>query len=148
MDNEVQVMTAYKMYADLKAGAKAQVDVTKLNAAMTGLESDLAAKADFLINAIGEVTLKSEPAIREARNYYDALPEEAKAKVTKLSVLEAAEERIAALKKENPTFKNLGDPGNDKGGNLWLFIGIGAAAVIAAAVVVVILLRKKKPTEE
>jgi hypothetical protein len=149
MENEEQVLSAYRMYSDLTEMAKAQVDATKLNDALRALETGLAAKADSLIDAIGEVTLNSELAIREARNYYDALPDGAKAKVTKLSVLEAAEERIAALKKENPTFKNLGDPGNDKGGNLWLFIGIGAAVVvIVAAVVAVIVLRKKKPTEE
>lgn len=37
----------------------------------------------------------------------NALPESAKAKVTKLAALEAAEEKIAQLKKTDPTFKGL-----------------------------------------
>ena len=61
----------------------------------------LAKQVDDLIEAIGEVTLDSGPAIAEARNAYDALSSGAKKKVTKLAVLEAAEATYAALVNQN-----------------------------------------------
>ena len=57
-----------------------------------------AAKAvDALIEAIGEVTLESEPAIIAARAAYEDLTAEQKALVTKLAALEAAEAAYKAL---------------------------------------------------
>jgi len=53
--------------------------------------ADQAAAVDALIEAIGEVTLDSKEAIEAARTAYDALTDEAKALVTKLDVLAAAE---------------------------------------------------------
>ena len=57
-----------------------------------------AAKAvDALIEKIGTVTKDSEAAIKAARNAYDALNDAAKAKVTKLDVLTAAEKAYEDL---------------------------------------------------
>ena len=56
-----------------------------------------AAVVDGLIAAIGEVTLDSKSAIQAARAAYVELSDLAKAKVTKLDVLEAAETRLASL---------------------------------------------------
>ena len=55
-----------------------------------------------LIDALGTVTLDSEAAITEARSAYDALTDEQKAQITNLSVLEAAEIKLAELKAETP----------------------------------------------
>lgn len=151
MEHEMQVLTAYWMYSDLPEDVKALVDTTKLDAAISALADGLAAKADQLIDAIGEVTLQSEKAIRAARDYYDGLPDGAKAKVTKLSVLEAAEEKIAELKAANPTFKPDPEPAPAPApkNNTVLIVVIAAAAVlVAAGVVVFVVLRKKKSKTE
>ena len=59
-----------------------------------------AAKAvDAQIEAIGEVTLEKETAITAARAAYEALSDAAKALVTKLETLTAAETELAAQKK-------------------------------------------------
>ncbi|MGI6257831.1 MAG: Ig-like domain-containing protein [Anaerovoracaceae bacterium] len=78
--------------------AKAAMDEIKTDAQLTEEEVGAAAAVDEKILAIGEVTLNSEEAIAEARGAYEALSEGAKAKVTKLAVLEAAEEKLAQLK--------------------------------------------------
>ena len=57
------------------------------------------AHVEGLIEAIGEVTLESEEAIEAARSAYDAASAEVKAAVTNAAVLEAAEARLAELKK-------------------------------------------------
>jgi len=59
--------------------------------------ADAAAAVDAKIDAIGEVTLDSKADIDEARAAYDALSDEAKALVTKLDALTAAEARYAEL---------------------------------------------------
>jgi len=161
-ENEEQFMAAYNMYSNLIESTKEQVtNKDKLLNAINNSAVDQAAQADALIDAIGEVTLQSEDAILAARRYYESISAEAKALVTKLSVLEAAELTLLELQlddidqkqddadnKEDPDVPGADDPVNNndgKGGDLWLFIGIGAGVVvIAAAVVVVILLRKKK----
>lgn len=51
-----------------------------------------------LINSIGTVTLESETVINNARNLYNALPDSAKAYVTNIDVLTAAEAALAQLK--------------------------------------------------
>ena len=156
MENEAAVLTALKMYQDLREPAKKLVDASKLTAALSTLESDLAAKCDALIDAIGEVTLQSEPAIRAARDYYDALPEGAKAKVTKLAVLEAAEARLIELRKNGSTSNTHGnnastdtDEGNSNGLIIVIIVAV-AVVLVAGLVVLIILLKKKKAntTEE
>jgi len=158
MENEEQVLTAYKMYKDLAETTKERVDTTKLDAAVSALTVDLAAKADGLIDAIGEVKIQSEMAIRAARNYYDALPTAVQEKVTKLAVLEAAEEKLAELKLEPPTPDDPDDPDDpdvEPGpapapkNNTVLIVVIAAAVVlVAAGVVVFVVLRKKKSKTE
>ena len=58
----------------------------------------LAAETDAAIAAIKNVSLRSEAKILAARAMYDALPEEAKALVTKTEVLEKAEKTLRILK--------------------------------------------------
>jgi len=154
MENEEQFVAAYKMYLDLSEDAKALVNADKLTGAAETMNPQLAAKADALIDAIGEVTLEKEAAIREARNYYNYLPEPAKALVTKLSVLEDAEDKLFELKQPTPpvTPPPLSDPDPTpapKNNTLTIvIIAVAAVVVIAAAVVAVILIRKKKAKEE
>ena len=136
-ENVAQVLSVYAMYNDLRDGAKAMVtNADKLTSAANAALKVQAEKVDSMIDAIGTVTLEAESAIVAARNAYEALSQEAKAQVTKLSVLEAAEARLAELK-ANP------------GSGIWLIVAIAAAVVVvAAAVVVVIIIRKKKSKAE
>ncbi len=57
-----------------------------------------AAHVTGLINAIGEVTLESEPAVLAARNQYNLLSDAGKAKVPNYDLLLAIEAQLAALK--------------------------------------------------
>lgn len=59
-----------------------------------------AATVVSLIDTIGPVTLESETAINNARNLYNALPDSAKAYVTNIDTLTAAEAALAQLKAE------------------------------------------------
>lgn len=62
-------------------------------------ENTLSSGVDNLISNIGTVNENSKTAIADARNAYDALNDKAKEKVTKLSVLEAAEAVIQEIEK-------------------------------------------------
>ena len=75
------------------------------------LEQEAIDNVIALIEAIGEVTADSQDAIVTARDFYNALSDESKAKVTNLSVLEAAEEAFAALTPDEP---GTDEPGNDE----------------------------------
>ncbi len=55
---------------------------------------------DEKIAAIGEVTLKNEQAVKDARTAYDALTEEAAKEVTQLDTLVAAEKKLAKLQED------------------------------------------------
>ena len=76
------------------------------------LEQEAIDNVIALIEAIGEVTAESQDAIQTARDFYNALDDEGKAKVTNLAVLEAAEEAYAAL--TNPGDEPGDEPGNDE----------------------------------
>jgi len=153
MEQEEQVMTAYKMYLNMIETSKTQINADKLLAAVAALEVGQAAKADQLIEAIGTVTLDSLYAIQTARRYYESIPEAAQAKVTKLSVLEAAEEIYLELKaaSEKPVTDSEPDPTPapaPKNNTMTIvIIAVAAVVLIAAAVAVVLVLKKKKKTE-
>lgn len=74
-------------------------DYTKEENSSSVDDEAAAKKADELIEAIGTVELTDEckAKVQAAREAYDALTTAAKAKVTKLSVLEAAERKLAQL---------------------------------------------------
>jgi hypothetical protein len=152
MDNEAQVLAVYRMYMGLVESTKAQINTQKLDTALEALAVQLAAKADSMIGAIGAVTLDSEHSILTARDYYDALPDSAKEKTTKLSELEAAEAALAEAKQnayKNPPKAQDNTPQPQNNNSVGLVIAIVAAAVVAvAAVVVLVLVRKKKPEAE
>jgi len=78
---------AVKNYAVLVEAETPDVDVN----------AEAAVAVDAQILAIGDVTLDSADAIAAAREAYDALADEAKALVTELATLEAAEAELKAL---------------------------------------------------
>lgn len=93
---------------------KAEMDKVKTDdrlAEEEKLAADQAAAGavDEKITAIGEVTLNSKAAIDEARTAYEALTEDQKALVTKLSDLEAAEKAYEELTNGNDD--QIDDPG-------------------------------------
>ncbi len=88
------------------ASAKAKLDSIPTNRELTDRE---AAKAvSDQIDAIGEIGLDKEAAIRTARAAYDALTDTAKAFVGNIDVLENAEKALAVLKESE-------SKGNDNG---------------------------------
>ena len=79
-----------------KPSNDAYLTVTKL---VNAADADAAAAVDEKIDAIGDVTLESEEAIKAAREAYDALTDAQKELVTKLADLETAEKKLEELKK-------------------------------------------------
>ena len=65
-----------------------------------------AKNVDELISDIGTVTVDSKAEVESARKAYDQLSEDAKAKVTGLSVLKEAEKRIAELEENSSSEKD------------------------------------------
>ena len=68
-----------------------------MNIATVDLDQEAADEMIAQIEALGEITLDSKEAIEAARLAYDAMTDEAKALVTNLAVLEAAEAAYEAL---------------------------------------------------
>jgi len=85
------------------ASANDSVNITVANLSISKTQSSIltdkaaADTVDAKITAISTVTLDSETAIETARTAYDALTDTQKALVTNLSVLEAAETKLADL---------------------------------------------------
>ena len=88
--NLATLLAAEAKYEELKAAAD-QEEIDR--AAAKGV--------DDLIDAIGEVTLESESVITAARSAYNALTDEQKARVTKLTALTVTETKLAELKADN-----------------------------------------------
>ena len=114
-NSKTKIIEAEKLYNALTAAQQAKVtNAQKLRDARTELdklEADQAAAdqaaADAVIgkiNAIGEVTLEKEAAIKEARSAYNALERQQQKNLVKnagaLDKLEAAETTLAQLKEE------------------------------------------------
>jgi len=102
-DKIAAARAAYDALTDDGKALVTKLDVLKAaeaayEAAVQAAADKAAAEAvDTLIAAIGEVTVESGDKITAARTAYDALTEARKALVTKLAVLEAAEEAYKAL---------------------------------------------------
>ena len=96
------VTEARAAYDALNEEAKGMVTKLNLLQGAEGRIADLEAAiaVDELIDAIGEVTFEKEPQITAAREAYDALNGNQNRFVLHLSVLEAAEARLAELKQE------------------------------------------------
>ena len=89
--------------------------VSSLDAAIGAAQNECAEvdNVNALISAIGEVTLESETAINNARKAYNALNDDLKS-LTKLSVLEEAETKLADLKKAHEVELLIDDIGEVK----------------------------------
>lgn len=106
LDSEQAIKDARAQYDALSAADKLKVTkLTDLEAAeaklaeLKGSSTVTATSVDDLIGKISNpVTLDSEAAIVAARSAYDSLSDTEKAKVTKLSILEDAEAKLAELK--------------------------------------------------
>ena len=106
--SEDAVKAARKAYDGLPRDLQSEIDnYDKLKKAESSLEevkkqdaadAESAKALDEKISAIGDVTLNSGSAIKEARSAYDALDSNAKAKVTSYDTLKAAEDRLSELK--------------------------------------------------
>lgn len=111
---EAQRAELIKAIADGKAAIAAATDVDNVSAALAAAKQaidliqtdeqltmqEAAAAVSAKIDGLGEITLESEAAVREARNAYDALSDAAKQLVTNYGLLTKAEETLAALKNE------------------------------------------------
>lgn len=107
LEQESDVVKARDAYDALTEDLKAQVyNLNLLEAAelkITSLKDDQAAadKVSEMIENLGEITgLDQEQAVLDARAAYESLTAEQKAKVMNLAMLEAAEQKIQDLKKE------------------------------------------------
>ena len=86
-----EVKKEVRLLATLK---KAEKKIHKLEVAAA------AAEFDASVEALGEITLGSKAGVQAARESYEALDEEVRAKVTTLDELTGAEETIAFLEKK------------------------------------------------
>ena len=117
---------------------KLVTNYSKLTDALKKLADEKNVKAaeevEKLINAIGTVTNDSEDKIMAACEAYDKLTDEQKALVANLSVLEAAEEKLAQMKDAalgediykttGDYLENLGTPVPGSIGGEWMVIGL------------------------
>lgn len=94
---------AQKIYENIEAGYPVVVYELPGTESALGLAQDAAAAVDEAIKWIGTVTLDKESSIVEIRSQYEALSDTAKSYVTRLSVLQAAEEELERLKAEQET---------------------------------------------
>ena len=92
--------------SDLEA-AEAEYEALKAAASQAEVDAAAASSVDKLINSIGEVSLKNEDAVTDARAAYDALTDAQKKLVTKLPALTDAEETLAALKADKAAAEAL-----------------------------------------
>ena len=125
LDSENKIHAARTMYNNLTAEQQKLVKnlktLTTAEAKYAEMKQDAdnqaaAAAVDAKIAAIGEVTLKSEAKIAEARKAYEALTGVQKRLVKNLDVLKAAEDKLDALK--NPVDYN------DVSKDVWYYEGV------------------------
>lgn len=103
LNSESAIKEARDAYNEIAESYKQNVTnydtLTKAEATLDQLKADKAEaeKVDKKIDAIGEVTIDSEKAIKEARAAYDKLTDSQKSFVTKLDALTAAEAKLTKL---------------------------------------------------
>lgn len=98
LESEDAIAYAREVYEGCTTAVKAYV--TKLADLKEAEYKFEATKADQAISEIGVVTLESGELIAHAREVYDDCTDDVKACVTKLADLEAAEERLSELQKQ------------------------------------------------
>lgn len=147
LESELAIVSAREAYDALNDLAKSYVSVEALESLLAAENTLQALKEDQknqdaandvidLINAIGEVDINSEEAIKSARSAYDALSDEAKAKISAetLKLLTDAEAKLQDIK-----------DGKGQSVNPGLIIGIaGGALLLAGGAAALVIVRKKK----
>ena len=103
--------------------------------------SKAAEEVKKLIDAIGEVTMKSEKKIQNVRKAYDALTEEQKKLVDNLDTLLAAERCLEELKKADDGKKPVK---TDDSMNIGLYLTLGISSVLAVAALIFCKLAEKR----
>lgn len=144
LDRRTAIVNARTAYDALTESQKAQVDnYAKLQAAEAALaalqaDADAARRVEELIDAIGPVTLKSQPAIATARAAYDALTESQKALVGNYAKLQAAEAGFKALQdaakgQDTDGTKDNSPKTGDSSPVVWVALTLVAAVVVLIA---------------
>ena len=168
LEQESDVVKVRDAYDALTEDLKAQVyNLNLLEAAelkITSLKDDQAAadKVSEMIENLGEITgLEQEQAVADVRAAYNSLTEEQKEKVTNLAVLEAAEQKIQALKEEQNSAEtdtglmsepeteqataNVNSPSTgDQRNNTMIYIAVALSAVLVVSIVVLRVRKEKK----
>lgn len=96
---------AQKIFENIEAGYPVLVYELPGTESAIGKAQDRAYEVDKLISEIGEVTLKSEAAIKKAREAYHALSGTEKGYVNNLSILTAAEATLSQLQTDSENEK-------------------------------------------
>lgn len=168
LEQESDVVKVRDAYDALTEDLKAQVyNLNLLEAAelkITSLKDDQAAadKVSEMIENLGEITgLEQEQAVADVRAAYNSLTEEQKEKVTNLAVLEAAEQKIQALKEEQngaetdtglmskpeteQATANVNSPSTgDQRNNTMIYIAVALSAALVVSIVVLRVRKEKK----
>ena len=168
LEQELDVVKVRDAYDALTEDLKAQVyNLNLLEAAelkITSLKDDQAAadKVSEMIENLGEITgLEQEQAVADVRAAYNTLTEEQKEKVTNLAVLEAAEQKIQALKEEQNSAEtdtglmsepeteqataNVNSPSTgDQRNNTMIYIAVALSAALVVSIVVLRVRKEKK----
>ena len=102
LNSEKAIEEAKKAYNLLTDEQKEQIkNADAIKTAEEKLSKLQVEKAESKISAIGDVTLDSKDAIKDARDTYDALTDDQKKQVTNYDVLETAEAKLSDLQVEN-----------------------------------------------
>ena len=168
LEQESDVVKVRDAYDALTEDLKAQVyNLNLLEAAelkITSLKDDQAAadKVSEMIENLGEITsLEQEQAVADVRAAYNSLTAEQKEKVINLAVLEAAEQKIQALKEEQNNAEtntgsmsdpeteqatvNVNSPSTgDQRNNTMIYIAVALSAAIVVSIVVLRVKKEKK----
>ena len=102
LNSEKAIEEAKKAYNLLTDEQKEQIkNADAIKTAEEKLSKLQVENAESKISAIGDVTLDSKDAIKDARDTYDALTDDQKKQVTNYDVLETAETKLSDLQVEN-----------------------------------------------
>ena len=165
LEQESDVVKVRDAYDALTEDLKAQVyNLEAAELKITSLKDDQAAvdKVSEMIENLGEITgLEQEQAVADVRAAYNSLTEEQKEKVTNLAVLEAAEQKIQALKEEQNSAEtdtglmsepeteqataNVNSPSTgDQRNNTMIYIAVALSAALVVSIVVLRVRKEKK----
>lgn len=119
-DSKDKIETARKVYSALDADSREKISNYKtLEDAEKQYDNLTVQECINKINAIGTVSLLSEPTIKEGRQLYDSLSSEGKSQVTNYDKLTSAESKIIEIRKEEELKKKQLQPGTTFTARSW-----------------------------